>query len=64
VVLTEVPVADRAPILRRYLLIALGARPHMMVRWNAPLAEFERVAAEYPVFRVDRLTSAAGRLRR
>ena len=64
VVLTQVPVADRAPILRRYLLIALGARPHMTVRWNAPLAEFERVAAEYPVFRVDRLTSAAGRLRR
>lgn len=54
VVLTEVPVAERAPILRRYLLIAFGARPHMKVRWNSPLREFERVAAEYPVFRVDR----------
>ena len=54
VVLTVVPVADRAPILRRYLLVALGARPHMKVRWNAPLRDFERVAADYPVFRVDR----------
>ena len=59
VVLTEVPVADRAPILRRYLLVALGARPHMKVRWNAPLREFERVAADYPVFRVDRVAAAA-----
>ncbi|WP_448809127.1 nitroreductase/quinone reductase family protein [Agromyces bauzanensis] len=56
VVLTEVPVAERAPILHRYLLVALGARPHMKVRWNAPLREFERVAADYPVFRVDRVT--------
>ena len=54
VVLTAVPVADRAPILRRYLLVALGARPHMRVRWNAPLRDFERVAADYPVFRVAR----------
>ena len=52
--LTEVPVAERAPILRRYLLVALGARPHMAVRWNSPLREFERVAHRYPVFRVDR----------
>ena len=59
VVLTEVPVADRAPILRRYLLVALGARPHMKVRWNASLPEFERVAADYPVFRVDRVAAAA-----
>ncbi|WP_211195785.1 nitroreductase/quinone reductase family protein [Agromyces sp. H66] len=56
VVLTEVPTAERAPILRRYLLLALGARPHMSVRWNSPLREFERVAGEYPVFRVDRAT--------
>ena len=54
VVLTEVPVIDRAPILRRYLLVALGARPHMKVRWNSPRHEFERVAGDYPVFRVDR----------
>jgi deazaflavin-dependent oxidoreductase (nitroreductase family) len=54
VVLTEVPVAERAPILRRYLLVALGARPHMAVRWNSPLREFERVADRYPVFRVER----------
>jgi deazaflavin-dependent oxidoreductase (nitroreductase family) len=56
VVLTEVPVGERAPILRRYLLVAFGARPHMKVRWNSPLRELEQVAAEYPVFRVDRAT--------
>lgn len=59
VVLTEVPVAERAPILRRYLLVAFGARPHMHVRWNAPLRDFERVAADYPVFRVDRVDRPA-----
>lgn len=59
VVLTEVPVNERAPILRRYLLVALGARPHMTVRWNSPRRAFERVAGEYPVFRVDRADRAA-----
>ncbi|KRE29111.1 hypothetical protein ASG80_20200 [Agromyces sp. Soil535] len=56
VVLSEVPVPERPPILRRYLLIALGARPHMKVHWNSPLRDFERVAGDYPVFRVDRAT--------
>jgi len=56
VMLTEVPVAERGPILRRYLLVAFGARPHMKVRWNSPLRDFERVAGDYPVFRVDRAT--------
>lgn len=60
VVLTDVPVAERAPILRRYLLVALGARPHMKVRWNAPLRDVERVAGDYPVFRVDRVDRVDG----
>ena len=51
--LIEVPAERRAPILKRYLLFAFGARPHMPVRWNAPLAEFEAIAAHHPVFRVD-----------
>lgn len=54
VILTDVPVAERGLILRRYLLVALGARPHMKVHWNSPLCDFERVAGDYPVFRVDR----------
>lgn len=51
--LTEIPVDQRAPILRRYLQKVPGARPHMPVDQHAPLAEFEAIAAQYPVFRVD-----------
>ncbi len=50
--LEEVDASARAPILRRYLAIAPGARPHMPVDWRAPLAAFERIAAQYPVFRI------------
>ncbi|WP_211330412.1 hypothetical protein [Prauserella muralis] len=42
----------RAPILRRFLELAPGGRPHLPVAPGAPLAEFERIAARYPVFRV------------
>ena len=52
VTLDEVDPAQRAPILRRYLDCAPGARAHMPVAPGAPLAEFERIAARYPVFRV------------
>jgi hypothetical protein len=52
--LKEVPVARRAPIIRRYLLFAWGARPHLPVTWRTPLAQVAAVAADYPVFRVDR----------
>jgi len=48
--LVEVEPRDRAPILRRYLELAPGARAHFPVDWRAPLAEIERVAADYPVF--------------
>jgi hypothetical protein len=51
--LVEVPVERRAPILQRYLRKVPGARPHMLIDPNAPLAEFETIAARYPVFRVD-----------
>jgi hypothetical protein len=50
--LVEVPVAGRAPILRRYLALAPGARPHIPVDRHAPVAAFERIAAAYPVFRI------------
>jgi hypothetical protein len=52
VLLEEVPVARRAPILTAYLKRAPGARPHVAVPKDAPLSEFQRVAALYPVFRV------------
>jgi hypothetical protein len=50
--LEDVPVPRRAPILKAYLQVAPGARPHFDVSRDAPLAEFEKVAARYPVFRI------------
>jgi deazaflavin-dependent oxidoreductase (nitroreductase family) len=52
IVLEEVPADQRAPILRAYLRRAPGARPHVPVDKDAPLADFEQVAPAYPVFRV------------
>lgn len=50
--LVEVPTDQRAPILKAYLQIANGAQPHVPVDKDAPLAEFEKVAAAFPVFRL------------
>ena len=50
--LEEVPTEGRAPILKEYLQRAPGARPHVPVNKDAPMAEFEKVAADFPVFRV------------
>ena len=52
VLLEEVEVSQRAPILKAYLKIAPGARPHILVDKDAPVAEFEKIAAEFPVFRI------------
>jgi len=50
--LTEVPLAERAPIIKRYLEQVPGARPHIPVDRRAPMADFEAIAERYPVFRV------------
>ncbi len=50
--LEELPAAERAPILKAYLERAPGAQPHVPVNKDAPLAEFEKIAAAFPVFRV------------
>jgi deazaflavin-dependent oxidoreductase (nitroreductase family) len=50
--LEEVPADQRAPILRAYLQRAPGARPHVPVNKDAALAEFQKIAAAFPVFRV------------
>lgn len=50
--LEDVPVEQRAPVLRHYLEIAPGARPHFPVTRGAPLEDFERIAACYPVFHI------------
>ena len=50
--LEEVEHALRAPILRRYLECAPGARPHIPIDRDAPVEEFERLAPTIPVFRI------------
>lgn len=50
--LEEVVVDRRAPVLKAYLKRAPNARAHLPVHKDAPLAEFERVASRFPVFRV------------
>src|SRR5262245_32659240 len=42
--LEEVPVDQRAPVLKAYLQRAPGARPHIPVDKDAPLAAFEAVS--------------------
>jgi len=51
--LEVVPVQERAPLLKAYLQIAPGARPHVSVDKDAPLEEFAKVATAYPVFKVN-----------
>ena len=53
--LVEVPVPLRAPILKRYLEVAPGARPHIPVDHREPVSALEPIAAQHPVFRVDGL---------
>lgn len=50
--LIEVPPGERAPILKRYLTLAPGARPHVPVDRHAPVEQFAAIAGDYPVFRV------------
>lgn len=50
--LEDVPVNQRAPVLKVYLKRAPGARPHIPVHKDAPLSEFEQVVTRFPVFRV------------
>ncbi|MDR7276941.1 nitroreductase/quinone reductase family protein [Catenuloplanes atrovinosus] len=54
VLLTEVPAARRPPILRRYLRLAPGARPHLPITAETSEAELRTVAEGFPVFHVTR----------
>lgn len=58
--LREVPVGDRAPIIKAYVQRAPGGRPHVPVRPDAPLAEFEAIAAGIPVFEVQGVDRGEG----
>jgi deazaflavin-dependent oxidoreductase (nitroreductase family) len=51
--LEEVVAPDRrAPVLKAYLKRAPNANAHVPIDKDAPLAEFERVASRFPVFRI------------
>jgi hypothetical protein len=53
ITLVEVPSEKRAPILKAWCQIATSGRRHLPVAYDAPLSEFEAIASEYPVFRID-----------
>ncbi len=50
--LVEVAAERRPAILRRYLAVAPGARPHIPIDRHAQLQEFERIAPQVPVFQI------------
>ena len=52
--LIDVPVAQRAPVVKEYLNQVPGARPHIPVDRHADLSAFEAIAEDYPAFRVSR----------
>jgi hypothetical protein len=54
--LEELEISQRAAILKAYLAIAPGARPHIPVSKDAPIPEFEKIAARYPVFRLVKIS--------
>lgn len=51
--LVRLPPTERAPVLSEYVRVATSGRNHFPVAVGAPLAEFERIAARYPVYRID-----------
>jgi hypothetical protein len=59
--LVELPVSERAPVIKRYLEQVPGGRPHIPVDRHAPVADFGAIAADYPVFRVVPDRQAQGR---
>ncbi len=59
VILEQVDASQRAPILKAYLRRAPGARPHIPVDKDAAFAEFEPIAATYPVFKVRKVDTGA-----
>ena len=53
VLLQEVDSSQRAPILKAYVKIAPGARPHIPISKDAPISEFEKIASRHTVFRIE-----------
>ena len=53
VMLSEIPPAERAAILKSWARVATSGRKHLPVPHDAPLTAFEAIATDYPVFRID-----------
>ena len=53
VLLVEMPVDQRAPVIRRYVRKVPGGRPHIPVDRHEPVEAFETIASDYPVFQVN-----------
>ena len=51
--LAEIPVQDRAPIIKAYLTQIPFGRLHVPVDRTAAVSAFEAIADRYPVFRVE-----------
>jgi hypothetical protein len=57
VALEEVSIEHRSPIIKEYLRLAPGGRPHIGLGVSATIADCERVAPNHPVFRISIRTS-------
>lgn len=53
VMLVEIPTKERPPILKAWCQVATSGRQHLPVSPQAPVADFEAIADDYPVFRID-----------
>ncbi|HEX7766951.1 MAG TPA: hypothetical protein VF443_09560 [Nitrospira sp.] len=53
VMLTEIPATERGPVLKAWCQVATSGREHLPVSHQAPVADFEAIAEDYPVFRID-----------
>jgi hypothetical protein len=56
VLLVEIPILQRAPILKAWCQVAKSGRRHLPVPRDAPITAFEAIARNYPVFRIDPAT--------
>jgi hypothetical protein len=56
--LSEVPVQERAPILKAWCQIATSGRKHVPVDADAPVEAFAAIAADYPVFLIEDRSAA------
>lgn len=61
IMLTEIAPAARAPILKAWCQVATSGRQHLPLSHDAPLSDFEVIAADYPVFRIDPIDAIATR---